>query len=104
MKSNRRHYSNTDAIIRNPPETHTGRGFKLTHIKTPEANLGRTADPRRYQSQDTIVETYGPCIRFNRCRNIGELGDGLCVNCWDGTNSSDTYKRGSIADEQDRRE
>ena len=79
------------------------RGLELTPIKTPNANV-RVTDARRYESQDHIAETYGPCIRFNRCRNIGELGDGLCVNCWDGTNSSDTYKRESIADEQDRRE
>lgn len=85
VKSNPRRYSDTDAVIHDPPKTRTDGGQELMHIQTPNADVGRTY-PRQYASQDSIAETYGPCSKFHRCRNIGVLGDGLCVSCWDGTN------------------
>ena len=32
---------------------------------------------------DNIIESYGPCTRFNKCKTIGTLGNGLCQACWD---------------------
>lgn len=29
-----------------------------------------------------VEESYGLCKR-RKCKNIGVLGDGLCVACWD---------------------
>ena len=34
---------------------------------------------------DPVVESFGPCAKFHRCNNVGILGDGLCVECWDGS-------------------
>ena len=34
---------------------------------------------------EPIEESYGPCKKFYRCKNVGLLGNGLCVECWDGS-------------------
>ena len=34
---------------------------------------------------EPILESFGPCAKFHRCKNVGLLGDGLCVECWDGS-------------------
>ena len=45
----------------------------------------RRVDPRRYEAQEPIEETHGPCIKFHKCKSVGVLGNGLCVDCWDVT-------------------
>ena len=32
---------------------------------------------------ENIIESYGPCSRYNRCKTVGTLGNGLCQGCWD---------------------
>ena len=56
-----------------------GQRIPLPHYKV-------SKDPRRYEIQDLVEETYGPCIKFYKCRNVGVLGNGLCVDCWDRNN------------------
>ena len=42
---------------------------------------------------DNIIESYGPCNRYDRCKTIGTLGNGLCQGCWD----RGMYRGGRVA-------
>ena len=70
--------------------TGTGRpniGHKTVPTKwDSDTHEGRHVSNIDPDAQEDVTETYGPCIRFHRCRNIGTLGNGLCISCWDGTN------------------
>ena len=34
-------------------------------------------------SDTYIEESEGACVNYSKCRNVGTLGNGLCMNCWD---------------------
>ena len=42
---------------------------------------------------DNIIESYGPCNRYNKCKTVATLGNGLCQSCWD----KGMYRGGRIA-------
>ena len=40
-----------------------------------------TAQARGYgRTDEVVVASYGKCVR---CPAVGELGNGLCIDCWD---------------------
>ena len=44
---------------------------------TNEATWAKRSKP------SNIIETYGRCSKYKRCKNVGTLGNGLCQQCWD---------------------
>ena len=34
-------------------------------------------------SDTYIEESEGACVNYSKCRNVGTLGNGLCMDCWD---------------------
>ena len=41
-------------------------------------------------SDKYIEESEGACVNYHKCKNVGTLGNGLCMECWDGS----LYRRG----------
>lgn len=41
-------------------------------------------------SDTYIEESEGACVNYSKCKTVGTLGNGLCMNCWD----SSLYRKG----------
>lgn len=45
-----------------------------------------------------IKDSYGPCTNFKKCNQIGELGNGLCIFCWDKKSDGRLQEKYNIED------